>query len=476
MKVLNDLTIVCIDCYNYGKAVSALQKCNEKVKSSRTVFLTDIDVEVDGIETILIPSIRSKEEYSLFCIKELNKYVDTSHCLVVQWDGYILDDNAWKEEFLEYDYIGAPWLYSDGRNVGNGGFSLRSKRLLDILATDDFISALHPEDDAICRTYRPYLEEIHGIKFAPQELAESFSYELREPNQKTFGFHGNFYAPYMPTIIIKRSAAIGDIILVEPVMRHYAQKGYNIVLDIPQEFFDLFTNHYFPVRHISQFDQSRIVPEKVINLDHAYEVKPRQNRLKSYFEFCGIKDYKLSRPILYPLVNEKTKLFKKYVILHIDNKNMPHRNIYGVNWKAVKKHLEAYGYSVIQIGKEEHESIGIEMNTPSLAFLKFAIAGCDLFIGIDSGPLNIAMAYNKPCVGFFGSVNPEYVHPDMTGLQVIQQPCIYQHCYHSKAGTTTGVECVFNKDYPPCCVAETEQVIDAINNLHTKKQTNETGI
>ena len=468
MKHIEDLTIVCIDCYNYGKAISALQKCNEKVKAARTLFLTDIEIEVEGVETMLIDSIKSKEEYSHFCIKELNKYVDTTHCLVVQWDGYILDAEAWKEEFLEYDYIGAPWLYTDGRNVGNGGFSLRSKKLLETLASDELIHPLHPEDDAICRVYRPYLEEQYGIKFATDEVGESFSYELREPNQKTFGFHGNFHLPYSPTIIIKRQAALGDIILVEPVMRYYAQKGYNIVLDIPMEFFELFKNHYFYVRHISNFDSGRIKPEKVINLDMAYEVKPRQNRLKSYFEFCGIKDYKLSRPILYPLVDDKTKLFKKYAVLHIDIKNMPHRNVYNVNWRAVKKHLEAYGYLVIQVGKEEHEQVGLEINSSSLAFLKFLIAGCDIFLGIDSGPLNIAMAYNKPCVGFFGSVNPEYVHPDMTGLEVIQQPCIYQHCYH-KEGTLTGVKCVFNPDMPPCCIAETEQVIDAIDKLHTIK-------
>lgn len=471
-----EITLICIDCYNYGKAISALQKSIRQIKPYRTIFLTDIEIEIDDIETIIIPSIKSKEEYSTFCIKELYKYVETSHCLLIQHDGYVLNSQVWNRRFLNYDYIGAPWLYIDNRNVGNGGFSLRSKKLLEILSLDNWILPLHPEDDAICRTYRPYLEKEYNIKFATEDIAESFSYELREPNQLTFGFHGNFHLPYQPTIIIKRSAAIGDILLIEPIMRHYAHKGYNIVVDIPIDFFDLFKNHYFPVKHISQFDHDRIIPEKVINLDYAYEVKPRQNRLKSYFEFCGIKDYKLSRPILYPLVDKKTKLFSKYAVLHIDNKNIPHRNVYNVNWKAIKRHLEAYGYTVFQVGQESHEKIGIEINTSSLAFLKFVIAGCDLFIGIDSAPLNIAMAYNKPCVGFFGSVNPEYVHPDITGLEVIQQPCIYQHCYHKNEGSVTGTECVFNKEYPPCCIAETEQVIDAINNLHTKKENNETYI
>ena len=60
------------------------------------------------------------EGYSEFVIRELHKYVDTSHCLLVQWDGYVLNPKSWLPQFLDYDYIGAPW---NGNVVGNGGFS-----------------------------------------------------------------------------------------------------------------------------------------------------------------------------------------------------------------------------------------------------------------------------------------------------------------------------------------------------------------
>lgn len=468
MIELPQITIICIDCFNYGKAVLALQKCNQQVKAARTVLLTDIPLEVKDIEVVQIPSIKSKEDYSRFIVKELYKYFDTEYVLIVQHDGYIIDATAWEDEFLNYDYIGSPWLYVDGRNVGNGGFSLRSKDLQVILGTDEKIEICTPEDEIIGRLYRDYLIDNHGIKFPTEKLADRFSFELREPANKTFGFHGYFHQPYCPTVILKRTAALGDILIMEPVMRYYAIKGYNVVLDIPLSMFDLFPNHYFPIKHISQFDKGRIKPEKEINLDMAYEVKPRQNYLKSYFEFCGIKDYTLTRPQLFPLVDYRTKLFKKYAVIHIDVRETTHRNVFGVNWKSVKKHLEAYGYEVVQIGQGEHEPIGLEINTASIAFLKFVIAGCDLFLGIDSAPLGIAMAYNKPCVGFFGSVNPEYIHPDMNGLEVIQQPCVNQHCWHIEGGTS-GVPCVFDTVKPPCCIAETEQVTDAINRLHQPK-------
>src|SRR5262245_61590852 len=72
--------------------------------------------------------IRSLQEYSEFCIKELAKHMIRKHCLIVQEDGYIIRPHLWNPLWLNFDYIGAPW--GDGV-VGNGGFSLRSRRLME---------------------------------------------------------------------------------------------------------------------------------------------------------------------------------------------------------------------------------------------------------------------------------------------------------------------------------------------------------
>ena len=49
-----------------------------------------------------------------------------------------------------------------------------------------------PEDDQICRLYRPSLIADFGIRFAPESIADSFSYERSMPEGPTFGFHGLF--------------------------------------------------------------------------------------------------------------------------------------------------------------------------------------------------------------------------------------------------------------------------------------------
>lgn len=467
MKPIKNASLVCIDCYNYGKAVSALQKSMVQNEFEEVLFLTDIKLQLDGIKVVQIPSIKSKDDYSRFIIKELYKYIKTGYILLIQHDGYTLDGDLFDERLYSYDYAGALWLESDGYANGNGGYSWRSYHLLEATGKDSFIKATTPEDAQICRTYRDYLEQTHGIKWAPDELCEGFSYELREPKRPTMGFHGYFHHSFKPTVILKRSAALGDIILMEPVMRHYHEKGYNIVLDVPADYFQIFHQHYFPIQHISHFDKGRIRAEKEVNLDLAYEVKPRQPYLKSYFEFCGIEDCELSRPQLSPFVNETTKLFKKYAVIHIDKRDTPHRNIYDIDWTKVRKHLEALEYTVIQIGKNDHEFCGLELNTSSVGFMKFVIAGADLFIGVDSGPAHIAVAFNKPSVLFFGSVNPDYIHCDLDNVEIIQGNCADAYCWH-KEGGTAGTICkhVNTSKYLQCCKSGWEQVIDAINKFN----------
>jgi hypothetical protein len=131
------------------------------------------------------------EGWNRFMIKELWKYIPDGHCLFIHHDGYVLNPRAWRNEFLNYDYIGAPWWYSDGINVGNGGFSLRSKKYLD--KTDEFeLDRYHPEDHRMIRE-RGHILQAKGIKFAPEIMASKFALEANRQWGKVwngqFGFH-----------------------------------------------------------------------------------------------------------------------------------------------------------------------------------------------------------------------------------------------------------------------------------------------
>lgn len=463
MTELPNITMCCIDTVGYGQAIHAIQKSLKLIKPARTILFTDIELSIPGVDVIQIPHIYSKKEYSEWMIKEFGKHeINTSHVLVIQGDGYVLDSSMWTDEYLDYDYGGAVWPETDGYSVGNGGFSIRSWRLHQILSSDDTIRGLHPEDSTIARIYRDYLEKAHGIKFMPESLAHQFSFELCEPHDKTFGFHQKFHPPYVEPIVIKRSGALGDVIQVEPVLEYFYKKGHPVYLDTPDGYYSLFAHHFYPVKQYSKFDKD-VIRHRVINLDMAYEVYPGEPHLKAYFEFAGIKDYKLRNPRLMYHINDSIKLFKKYVVIHIDERETCHRNIYGVNWKRVQIELEAMGFLVVQIGKGRHEDVGLYFNTVNEMIMKWLIAGAEMFIGVDSGPSHIAVALNIRSVIFFGSVNPAIIHSDLKKIVPLQSSCPIgkDHCWH-KGTTTRGNDCEVDIAMPPCTIIDTTVVIDAI--------------
>src|SRR5512143_2546534 len=139
MLELPGVTLVCADTLHPGLAARALARCCERVRFGRALFLTDdapasLALPREG-EVRRIAPLASRDAYSALMLKGLREHVETPHALVVQWDGYVVNPDAWTDEFLAHDYIGAPWYWAaEGSRVGNGGFSLRSRRLLDALA------------------------------------------------------------------------------------------------------------------------------------------------------------------------------------------------------------------------------------------------------------------------------------------------------------------------------------------------------
>jgi hypothetical protein len=195
---LPQVTLCAVDTRSPALAAQSLQRSMAGIDFARVVLFThgwEPAAALPGIEVVSIAPIRSGADYSAFVLRQLPAHIRTSHVLVTQWDGFVIDAAAWRDEFLVHDYIGAVWPEQPrGLSVGNGGFSLRSRRLLGA-GLDPRIVELHPEDQVLCRTQREFLEREHGVSFAPPELARHFAFENEAPRQPTFGFHGPYNLP-----------------------------------------------------------------------------------------------------------------------------------------------------------------------------------------------------------------------------------------------------------------------------------------
>lgn len=193
---LPQVTLCAVTSVNVEATVRALEHSMAQMDFAVCKLFTDAEIAPKqiGIDVIKIPRLSSIADYSNFVLKHLVDQIDTSHCLIVQWDGYVVDASHWQPTFLDFDYIGARWpQFSDGHDVGNGGFSLRSRRLMEECKSPEFQSS-HAEDLAIARVNRDWLER-RGMCFANGVMADKFSAERAGRIQSSFGFHGVWHMP-----------------------------------------------------------------------------------------------------------------------------------------------------------------------------------------------------------------------------------------------------------------------------------------
>jgi hypothetical protein len=231
------LSISCVETRNIADAARAVEQTLSCV-NAKIIYWFSTDPFPISIKCVEIIHIYTPQ-FSNF-VDDINKMylfvvpsvVTTDFNLIVQADGYAVNKDAWTDDFFQYDFIGAPWPwmwgnapYWAGPIVGNGGFSLRSRRLyealLDLsprwqisdwvgdprLAQREFVGFANsgelfiPEDLIIGLWYRGALEKKYGIKFCPPDLANRFSVETIHPFTeywlgKSFGFHGSSAKKY----------------------------------------------------------------------------------------------------------------------------------------------------------------------------------------------------------------------------------------------------------------------------------------
>lgn len=190
---MKGITLVAIDFKWHDLTRYAIEHTLKHVDVADIITISDVEI-MSPARSIIRSPVANMAEYAAIMLKDIAEHVTTDHALYVQWDGMANNSRLWTNEYLKYDYIGAPWPWEpEGRNVGNGGFSLRSRRLLDACA-DNIIQISEKrqytaEDAAIGIDHRPYLEKTHGIRYAPTGIARQFSYEFG-PSRDSFGFHG----------------------------------------------------------------------------------------------------------------------------------------------------------------------------------------------------------------------------------------------------------------------------------------------
>lgn len=196
MIKIKNTTLIGID--GRGTESSLMDKiiswCIKKLKFDHVIHLSgnsNFTSKNKQITTKNIVKLNSTIEYNKFCVHDLHNIIETDYCIIVHTDGFIINPHLWSDSFFDYDYVGAPWCPDGG--VGNGGFSLRSKKFLEYSRLFEQYQGV-PNEDYFLSIQNSEMREKMQIKIAPCEIAAKFSVETicdKFPNiNNSFGFHG----------------------------------------------------------------------------------------------------------------------------------------------------------------------------------------------------------------------------------------------------------------------------------------------
>ncbi len=189
------LALVIADTSQHVLARNALLHTVRSLDFSQVLIYTDRPEAWPGLAVRHIAALTSLAAYNRLIVHRLAEDLQAEHALVIQYDGFVLNPGEFSPHFRHYDYIGAPWPHFETMEVGNGGFSWRSRRLVEAVASLPYDGEHQAEDVHICRDLRPALESRFGLRFAPRAIAAHFATESVPVPWPTFGFHGVFHLP-----------------------------------------------------------------------------------------------------------------------------------------------------------------------------------------------------------------------------------------------------------------------------------------
>jgi len=210
MLKLPNVTIAALASTRRHATAQALKYSMRNIEFGDAVFLSHKKPLClpDNVRFEKVGKNKSIDDFSYKLIYDLHKFIHTEFVLIVHHDGFVINPDMWRAEFLNYDYIGAPWpknkkLTDAAGNivrVGNGA-SLRSKKLLELpskinMPFEPAYNGLYNDDLLVCVKNR-HIFESHGLKFAPLDTAKYFSHEANIAEIqgiKPFMFHGYYGA------------------------------------------------------------------------------------------------------------------------------------------------------------------------------------------------------------------------------------------------------------------------------------------
>lgn len=245
-----------------------------------------------------------------------------------------------------------------------------------------------------------------------------------EVGMKRWGFYlkcRHFNYP----LVVKRKHALGDVLLMTPVIRALKQAKPDrpiwVETDFPQV---LRNNPDVEKAQIQLSDMDDVFP--VLDLNGAYEKRTELHIESCYaLEAEKVFPHQLgtidSYPRLFPSNDDRLwvdNLFRNIrcgpmvSVIHADKTEWPGKQWPQDRYAAIAKWLVLQGWHVIAVGTKPlppgFDAVDL-INKTNVLQLAALMNGASLFVGGDSFPLHAALAMGCPTVGIFGVTESKYI-------------------------------------------------------------------
>jgi ADP-heptose:LPS heptosyltransferase len=230
-------------------------------------------------------------------------------------------------------------------------------------------------------------------------------------------------------IIVKRTTAIGDVLLTTPIIKALHEQRPLSRIHVQTDHPEIFDRN----PHVSLVSKQLTATHdtEIINLDMAYESRINTHIIDAYAAKAHVFDYD-SRLIYTPsdsaiewAGNQMAKSDNPKCVMFYGPTTWIGKNWPLERFEAIATWLMAQGWDVIQIGSGHKNEIkstvdlrGKTSIDKSAALLRHA----QLHVGLDSLPLHLAMSQGTPTVAIFGATLPEYILPEGFAIGVHADP------------------------------------------------------
>jgi GT2 family glycosyltransferase/ADP-heptose:LPS heptosyltransferase len=274
-----------------------------------------------------------------------------------------------------------------------------------------------------------------------------------------------------PPITVRRTAALGDVLSATVIAQRLHDLGYAVT-------FQTHPHCQALLKHVSNLDQVTSPNGYAhVNLDGAYETHPHRKRL----HFRDAWFQKAQRDLA-PLAVDlgKPKNARPRITLSREQREMartrfadvprpvilicPASQYYNVRavpdrvWEAAAKQING---SVFWIGLTPAPGGIKDLSVRTMDSLVSVIAGADLLVTVDTGPMHIAAALDTKVLAI-GQSSPPGLHlTDQNDWQLIEPPLDCLGCQENV--------CPKDRYLPPCQNIDPDQIAASVNRMVSGK-------